>query len=1398
MSTSGGSSSGMTTGQGGRHGAAPMRPMFLEAAGDPPVQWQVWQAMFKDHMVAYDLDGLAEARKVALLKSSLGTEGYKVCLHLCPEDDLTLNEVLARLSSRFSPKVSKIYARSIFHRRSQLQGETCIQFVSSLRVLIAKCDYNDAVKVELLRDRFVAGCLSDKIREKLLLENDDMTLDQALVIANNCERVAVENKNVVSLHIDDSSVNKIASQRRNRSTGGLVKGACFSCGKFGHHKGDDKCPARGRKCTVCNGPNHFAAVCKFKQQDDRGRQRGRGRGQKGQQYGGQLRSGQSGTEFSDTGSQRIRTINVSVDSVDSMFKPSMAVQCLINEQAVCLVCDTGAKVSILNESTVMKLHLRVLPDVDLVLKTYTGSVIKTLGIVKASVQCADKYVHNFSFVVVKTGSNIMGLDLFDALGYRIGVPYHNENVCHSCSTNRVGVNSVSSLSEHRFRAIFSDLFKQPEVILGFVHKPMVDSTVVPRAQAMRRVPIALHDDVAQELKRMVDDGILEPIDAGEWVSNMVVVRKPTGGVRICCDLTDVNRAIIPDRFPLPTIAELSCNMAGAKVFSKIDLRQGYLQVSLDPESRYLTSMITPLGLMQWTRLPPGMCSAPSCFQKIISVILKDCDGVVNLLDDILVGGRTVKEHDDRLFKVLCRLRDAHVRLHGEKTVFGVAELDFVGLHVTEHGVSPLRSSVEAVQNIPAPTNVKQLRSFLGSVGFYSKFIGNFAYVAEPLYYLLRKNITWYWSEQCNESFNRLKEALTSSPVLVHFNSNKKTVVECDASQSAIGCVLLQEQGGVEKPVAYASRVLNQAERGYSVCEKEALACLFACEHWHYYLYARKFTLRTDHRSLTTLLNSQGEGRKPLRLARWYDRLQQYAFVVEYKPGGDNCMADMLSRTPTAMSSTSEVDVCTVMSIFGDSRVSVISEQELVNETSSDVILCQIIKFVQDGWLNKDELNDECKPYYSERDVLSVLNGCLVHNDVVVIPTTLRDKMVSLAHEGHPGVVRTLQRLREVAWWPSMSKLVKSKIDSCVACAANSDCNVTRCTPLIPVEWPKYAWSKIAIDIVGELTNVPYAKRFAVSVIDYHSRWAEVYFFSTVTSAVIVKCLTDLFSRFGLPEVLVSDNGVQFVSNEFELFLKSCNIKHVKSSLFFPQSNGLVERFNRTLKEAIRMAVAEGQAVEDSVRNMLVTYRSTAQPATGQSPSQLMFGRQIRVPVNAFASIRSKVQFNGNGGALDNGVLDSGGGSRDNSGTQVETRVMQFQQKMAQQFNRRHRVVTPKFSVDDWVRVRMANRRHKTDASFSEPHRIVKFVAPFTVLLSNNTKWHMSKLKRSLPPNEDCHILLDDEEEEQASVEPQAIVVAPPVGSEALVSEEDSEIRRSGRIRKPPAWHKDYNCHWRGK
>ncbi len=1353
--------------------ACPLRPFFLETAGEPPIGWQVWLPMFKDHMVAYGQDELAEARRIAILKSSLGAEGYRICLSLCADGGLSYDDVLARLSNRFAPKVSNVFARSVFHRRAQMQGESCVQFVTAIRALMAKCEYQEGFQAELLRDRFIAGCASEKIREKLLLEPDTLTLEQALVIANNCERVSLECKSVVTgAQVDDNAVMQVAANFRKRSTSAGKGGACFACGRTGHRKGDAKCPAVGRQCNVCHGLDHFAVCCKQRRDSARP-----GRNAAG------ARASSSGS------SVKVGMIQAVVDVLRKRCGKSKAAECVINGASVCLLCDTGARVSLLNKSTADRLQL-VVSDEQMALTTYTGENVHVVGMAHANVECEGRRVEAYPFVIVRNGANVMGLDLYESLGYKLGISScHDVDACMQCECRLVESSAGGTVAQHRFRSEFAELFQQPETLLGFEHRPKVDSTVVPRSQALRRVPIALQEEVSKELGRMVSEGILEPIDASEWVSNMVVVRKPTGGVRICCDLSEVNKAVVADKYPLPTIEDLSRDMAGARFFSKLDLKWGYLQVPLDPECRSITAMITPVGLFQWTRLPPGLCSAPSCFQKILSIILKGCTGTVNLLDDILVCGRSQREHDERLHDVLCRLRTARVRLHGDKTVFSVPELDFVGLHVSAKGVSPLQSNVEAVQQIPQPTNVRLLRSFMGSVGFYMRFIPEFAATAEPLYELLRSSTPWRWTPQCTEAFEALKHALTSEPVLVHFDPAAETVVDCDASQAALGCVLLQVRDGVERPVAFASRVLHDAELNYSVSEKEALACIYACEHWHYYLYGRKFKLRTDHRALTVLLNCAGAGRKPLRLQRWHDRLYWYSFVVEYKPGSTNCMADMLSRSPVnSLFAEEELDV---LSIFGNANVALLSEQEIAAATVTDLELCEVVTCIKQGWPKQDKVSAQIKPYYAERDVLSVYRGCVLRNDTVVIPVALRDRVVTLAHEGHAGVSRTLQRLREAAWWPGVTSFVRNKVASCVACSENCDNNVTRSTPLIPVAWPTEAWSKIGIDIVGEFSDVPFSKRFAITVIDYHSRWPEVHFCGTVTSQVVIRFLTELFSRWGIPKVLVSDNGVQFVSAEFEQFLAQCDIEHVKTSLYFPQSNGLVERFNRSVKQAVRTSLAEGKPVDTGVRDMLVTYRSTAQPATGVSPAQLMLGRQMRVPVNSFA-VHPKtkaVRF------ADDNVND------------IKGHVEQHQQKMAEQFNRRHRVCKPRFRVGDWVRIRAPRRRHKTDAAFTEPHRIVKMVAPFTVLIDNGTRWHMSKLKLCDIPTHanESDIVPADEDQEQASDELPATVNAPLGSHDALAFKEDDGVqvpvrhqqlpgvhpRQSARQRSSPVWHKDF-------
>jgi hypothetical protein len=594
----------------------------------------------------------------------------------------------------------------------------------------------------------------------------------------------------------------------------------------------------------------------------------------------------------------------------------------------------------------------------------------------------------------------------------------------------------------------------------------------------------------------------------------------------------------------------------AVFFSKLDVRGAYLQVMLHPEVRHMMAMITPLGLLQWTRLPMGLCSAPSCFQKILAQILKGCNGTVHLIDDIIVCGRTLAEHDERLREVLTRLRKHNVMLSVENALFGVRELDFTGFHVSGKGVMPMRSNVAAMLQLPEPQNVKQVKSFVSSIGFYQKFIKNFSAIAEPLYNLQRKDEPWVWSEQCAAAFATLRQALATAPVLAHFDHEAATIVDCDASGFAVGCVLIQVQGGAERPVAYASRILRDAELNYSVYEKEALSCLFACEHFHYFLYGRKFVIRTDHKALTTLLDNscQGHSRKSMRIQRWYDRLHMYSYTMQYRPGKLNCLADMLSRRPRtdgdATDSCSELDV-DIESIFGGMQL-LISGEELQAATAADACLSKIMQYVKQGW--PAAVDEQVKPYLPVKDELSVCNGCVFRLDCVVFPEALRGRLVDLAHEGHPGVVRTLQRVRETAWWPGASTQVRAIVTKCTACAVNNENNTSRAAPLTPVGWPSKAWSKIAVDIVGELHGLTH--RYAITVMDYHSRWPEVRLVNTVTSESVIEFLSELFARWGLPEELVSDNGRQFVSREFEGFLISAGVKHTKLSLYHAMTNGM--------------------------------------------------------------------------------------------------------------------------------------------------------------------------------------------------------------------------------------------------
>ena len=434
-------------------------------------------------------------------------------------------------------------------------------------------------------------------------------------------------------------------------------------------------------------------------------------------------------------------------------------------------------------------------------------------------------------------------------------------------------------------------------------------------------------------------------------------------------------------------------------------------------------MITPLGLFQWKRLPFGLSSAPSYFQMVMSIITKGLDGVKFLMDDIIVCGKSKAEHDSRLERLCKRLHDYHVLINMDKSIFGVPTVDFVGHTVSADGVKPLKSNITAIENLEVPTNSKKVRSLLGAANFYRKFIPHFSDIVEPLVALTRKEEAFVWSGPQQRAFDQLKTSLTSASVLAHFDPDLSTLVTTDASGVALGAYLSQvHHNGVERTVAFASRTLSATERAYSTSEREALACIWACEHWHYYLYGRHFTLRTDHSALKALLSGGQKGRKPMRLLRWADRLQQYDYDIQYRSGPDNVVADLLSRScdssgpdnpngpdhsvqsadlsdwPDFMETNEEPsppEDLQLNSVFGSPALATITPKRLAEVTAADSLLQTVISRVQTSAWNCKPTNSELLPYYLVRQELSFINGVLFRGERAVVPSTLCKKSYNL-------------------------------------------------------------------------------------------------------------------------------------------------------------------------------------------------------------------------------------------------------------------------------------------------------------------------------------------------------------------------------------------------------------------
>ena len=497
-----------------------------------------------------------------------------------------------------------------------------------------------------------------------------------------------------------------------------------------------------------------------------------------------------------------------------------------------------------------------------------------------------------------------------------------------------------------------------------------------------------------------------------------------------------------------------------------------------------------------------------------------------------------------------------------------------------------------------PQNVSELRQFLGMANQLGKFSCGLSELTKPLRELLGKNTAWQWEKAQLEAFEETKKELCKPTVLAFYDPTLPTKVSADASSFGLGAVLLQEKDSVWKPVSYASRSMSETERRYAQIEKEALAVTWACEKFADYIIGLKVQLETDHKPLVPLLGTKQMSDLPPRILRFRMRLARFDYVINHVPGKLLCTADALSRAPSTHTPTTpeeEEEVEYLMeACVSHLPASHHQLSEYIKAQAQDAVCSQIMRYCTEGWPDKHKILPVLKPYWKLQGELTVHNNLLLFRTRIVVPNALQRETLQKIHNGHQGIQRCRLRAQSSVWWPGISQHISDLIENCHVCAKKSK---QYHEPLMSTPLPDYPWQRVASDLFF-LGSDSY-----LLIVDYVSRYPEVIKLKSTTSRGIIEAMKAVFSRYGIPQTVGSDNGPQYSSEEFSKFAAEYNFYHETSSPHFAQSNGQAERTVQTMKNLLRESTDPYMA--------LLTYRSTPLPWCGLSPAELLMGRCLR-------------------------------------------------------------------------------------------------------------------------------------------------------------------------------------------